>query len=300
MQLVMDLVQRAGFPAGVVNLVHGAKDTVGAILEHPGIAGVSFVGSSAVATQIYAKAAASGKRVQAGGGAKNVLVVMGDAKLDKIVSNMVSSCYGCAGERCLAGSVVVGVGDVHEKLRHAFSSAAAALKVGYGLDETVQMGPVISEAHRDRVVDFIDRGEQEGAKVALDGRTVQVPGYDGYFVGPTILDDVRPDMSVARQEIFGPVANLLAVDALEEAIDVMNASPYGNAATIYTSSGKHARDFRRGVRAGNIGINVGVAAPMAYFPFGGMKDSFFGDLHPQSRDAIRFFTESKVVITRWP
>jgi len=300
MQLVMDLVQRAGFPAGVVNLVHGAKDTVGAILEHPGIAGVSFVGSSAVATQIYAKAAASGKRVQAGGGAKNVLVVMGDAKLDKIVSNMVSSCYGCAGERCLAGSVVVGVGDVHEKLRHAFSSAAAALKVGYGLDETVQMGPVISEAHRDRVVDFIDRGEQEGAKVALDGRTVQVPGYDGYFVGPTILDDVRPDMSVARQEIFGPVANLLAVDALEEAIDVMNASPYGNAATIYTSSGKHARDFRRGVRAGNIGINVGVAAPMAYFPFGGMKNSFFGDLHPQSRDAIRFFTESKVVITRWP
>src|SRR2546428_3988724 len=298
--VVMDLVQRAGFPAGVVNLVHGAKDTVGAILEHPGIAGVSFVGSSAVATQIYAKAAASGKRVQAGGGAKNVLVVMGDAKLDKIVSNMVSSCYGCAGERCLAGSVVVGVGDVHEKLRHAFSSAAAALKVGYGLDETVQMGPVISEAHRDRVVDFIDRGEQEGAKVALDGRTVQVPGYDGYFVGPTILDDVRPDMSVARQEIFGPVANLLAVDALEEAIDVMNASPYGNAATIYTSSGKHARDFRHGVRAGNIGINVGVAAPMAYFPFGGMKDSFFGDLHPQSRDAIRFFTESKVVITRWP
>src|SRR5437879_3063352 len=286
--------------AGVVNLVHGAKDTVGAILEHPGIAGVSFVGSSAVATQIYAKAAASGKRVQAGGGAKNVLVVMGDAKLDKIVSNMVSSCYGCAGERCLAGSVVVGVGDVHEKLRHAFSSAAAALKVGYGLDETVQMGPVISEAHRDRVVDFIDRGEQEGAKVALDGRTVQVPGYDGYFVGPTILDDVRPDMSVARQEIFGPVANLLAVDALEEAIDVMNASPYGNAATIYTSSGKHARDFRRGVRAGNVGINVGVAAPMAYFPFGGMKNSFFGDLHPQSRDAIRFFTESKVVITRWP
>src|SRR5438445_2690722 len=300
MQWVMDLVHRAGFPGGVVNLVHGAKETAGAILDHPDIAGVSFVGSSAVAKTVYAKAAASGKRVQAGGGAKNVLVVMPDAKLDKVVSNLVSSCYGCAGERCLAGSVVVGVGDVHEKLRHAFSSAAAALKVGYGLDETVQMGPVISEAHRDRVVDFIDRGEQEGAKVALDGRTVQVPGYDGYFVGPTILDDVRPDMSVAREEIFGPVASVFPVDAFDDAVDLINRSPYGNAATIYTSSGKHARDFRYRVHAGNVGINVGVAAPMAYFPFGGMKNSFFGDLHPQSRDAIRFFTASKVVITRWP
>ncbi len=282
---VMDLVHRAGFPAGVVNLVHGAKETVGAILEHPDIAGVSFVGSSAVAKTVYAKAAASGKRVQAGGGAKNVLVVMPDAKLDKVVSNLVSSC--------------VGVGDVHANLRRKFSGAAGALKVGYGLDETVQMGPVISADHRERVVGFIDRGEQEGAKVALDGRTVRVAGYDGYFVGPTILDDVRPEMAVAQQEIFGPVANLFAVRDLDDAVELINASPYGNAATIYTSSGKDARDFRYGVRAGNIGINVGVAAPMAYFPFGGMKNSFFGDLHPQSRDAVRFFTESKVVITRW-
>jgi len=299
MQLVMDLVHRAGFPPGVVNLVHGAKETVEAILDHPDIAGVSFVGSSAVAQTVYAKAAASGKRVQAGGGAKNVLVVMPDAKLDKVVSNLVSSCYGCAGERCLAGSVVVGVGDVHADLRRKFSGAASALKVGYGLDETVQMGPVISAGHRDRIVGFIDRGEQEGAKVALDGRTVRVSGYDGYFVGPTILDDVRPEMTVAQEEIFGPVANLFAVGDLEDAVHLINASPYGNAATIYTSSGKHARDFRYRVRAGNIGINVGVAAPMAYFPFGGMKNSFFGDLHPQSRDAVRFFTESKVVITRW-
>ena len=299
MQLVMDLVHQAGFPAGVVNLVHGAKETVQAILDHPDIAGVSFVGSSSVAKAVYTKAAASGKRVQAGGGAKNVLVVMPDAKLDKVVSNLVSSCYGCAGERCLAGSVVVGVGDVHADLRRKFSAAAAALKVGYGLDETVQMGPVISAGHRDRVLGFIDRGEQEGAQVALDGRTVRVSGYDGYFVGPTILDDVRPEMAVAQQEIFGPVANLFAVGGLDDAVELINASPYGNAATIYTSSGKHARDFRHGVRAGNIGINVGVAAPMAYFPFGGMKNSFFGDLHPQSRDAVRFFTESKVVITRW-
>src|SRR5881628_1222890 len=181
----------------VMDLVHGAKETVTAMLDHPQIAGVSFVGSSAVAKLIYAKAAASGKRVQAGGGAKNVLVVMPDAKLDKVVSNLVSSCYGCAGERCLAGSVVVGVGKVHADLRRKFSNAAQALKVGYGLDETVQMGPVISAVHRDRVLGFIDRGEQEGAQVALDGRSVRVSGYDGYFVGPTILDDVRLDMTVA-------------------------------------------------------------------------------------------------------
>src|SRR2546429_9819177 len=208
MHLVKELAKRAGLPDGVVSLVHGEKDTVTAILDHPEIRGVSFVGSSAVAKLIYMRAAARGKRVQAGGGAKNVLVVMPDAKLDKVVSNLVSSCYGCAGERCLAGSVVVGVGEVHADLRRKFSNAAQALKVGYGLDETVQMGPVISAGHRDRVVGFIDRGEQEGAKVALDGRSVRVSGYDGYFVGPTILDDVRPEMAAAPSEIFGPVAHL--------------------------------------------------------------------------------------------
>src|SRR2546425_8774048 len=203
MQLVMDLVHRAGFPPGVVNLVHGAKETVEAILDHPDIAGVSFVGSSAVAKTVYAKAAASGKRVQAGGGAKNMLVVMPDAKLDKVVSNLVSSCYGCAGERCLAGSVVVGVGDVHADLRRKFSGAAAALKVGYGLDETVQMGPVISAGPRDPVLRFIRRGGREGAKVALDGRTVRGSGYEGYFVGPTILDDGRPEMAGAPAGVLG-------------------------------------------------------------------------------------------------
>src|SRR3989449_2106733 len=224
MQLIMDLVHQAGFPAGVMNLVHGAKETVNAILDHPDIAGVSFVGSSAVAKTVYAKAAASAKRVQAGGGAKNVLVVMPDAKLDKVVSNLVSSCYGCAGERCLAGSVVVGGGEVHADLRRKFSNAAEALKVGYGLDETVQMGPVISAVHRDRVHGFIDRGEKEGARVALDGRSIRVSGYDGYFVGPTILDDVRPDMSVAQQELFGPGAKLLAVGGLDDAIELRDGS----------------------------------------------------------------------------
>ena len=298
-QLVFDLIHRAGFPSGVVNLVHGAKGTVSAILDHPDIQGVSFVGSTAVAKLIYAKAAAAGKRVQCGGGAKNVLVVMPDAKLDKAVSNMISSCYGCAGERCLAGSVVVGVGEVHEDLRRKFSDAAAKIKVGYGLDETVQMGPVISKLHEERIRGFIGKGEAEGAEIALDGRAVKVPGYHGYFVGPTVLDDVRPDMSVAKEEIFGPVVSMSEADGLDEVVEMINRSPYGNAASIYTSSGKTARDFRYRVRAGNIGINLGVAAPMAYFPFGGMKNSFFGDLHPQGRDAIRFFTESKVVITRW-
>ncbi|TLZ71907.1 MAG: CoA-acylating methylmalonate-semialdehyde dehydrogenase [Methanobacteriota archaeon] len=298
-QLVFDLIHRAGFPAGVVNLVHGAKDTANALIDHPDVRGISFVGSSATAKAVYARAAAAGKRVQCGGGAKNVLVVMPDAKLDTAVSNMIASCYGCAGERCLAGSVVVGVGGVHEALRKTFGEAASKLKVGYGLDETVRMGPVISSAHRDRVVGFINRGEAEGARVALDGRQLRVRDYPGYFVGPTVLDDVRADMGVAQAEIFGPVVTFFEADRLDDAIETVNRSPYGNAATIYTSSGKAARDFRHHARAGNIGINVGVAAPVAYFPFGGTKDSFFGDLHPQGRDAIRFFTESKVVITRW-
>lgn len=299
-QLVFDLIHRAGFPSGVVNLVHGAKETVNAILDHPDIRGVSFVGSTAVAKLVYARAAAAGKRVQCGGGAKNVLVVMPDAKLDKAVSNLVASCYGCAGERCLAGSVLVGIGEVSRDLRRKFAAAAEKIKVGYGLDETVMMGPVISKAHQERIVAFIGDGEAQGAEIALDGRHVKVPGYRGYFVGPTLLDDVRPDMRVASEEIFGPVVSLFESPRLDDAIEIINRSPYGNAASIYTSSGRAARDFRHGVRAGNIGINIGVAAPVAYFPFGGMRNSFFGDLHPQGRDAIRFFTDSKVVITRWP
>jgi malonate-semialdehyde dehydrogenase (acetylating) / methylmalonate-semialdehyde dehydrogenase len=300
LELVFDLIHRAGFPPGLVNLVHGAKDTVTAILDHPDVRGVSFVGSTPTAKLIYAKAAAAGKRVQCGGGAKNVMVVLPDAKLDKVVPNMVASAYGCAGERCLAGSVVVGVGDVHADLRRTFSSAAETIRVGYGLDEEVEMGPVISKAHETRVRGFIRKGEDEGAVVALDGRSIKVAGYGGYFVGPTILDEVRPDMAVASEEIFGPVVTVLHADRLDDAIEMINGSPYGNAASIYTSSGKEAREFRSRVRAGNVGVNIGVAAPMAYFPFGGLKDSFFGDLHPQGRDAIRFFTDPKVVVSRWP
>ena len=296
---LFDLIEKAGFPPGVVNLVHGAKDTVEAICDHPGIKGVSFVGSTPIAKLVYARAASHGKRVQCGGGAKNLLVVLPDAKLDKIVPNMISSVYGTAGERCLAGSVIVGIGEARDPLRRKFTENAAKLKVGYGLDESVQMGPVISKRHQERVLGYIDRGEEEGATVALDGRGREVPGYPGYFVGPTVLDDVSPDMTVAKEEIFGPVASVFEMDGLDDAIEWINRSPYGNAASIYTSSGKAARDFRYRAKAGSIGINLGIAAAMAYFPFGGMKNSFFGDLHPQGRDAIRFFTESKVVITRW-
>jgi len=294
-----DLVEKAGFPPGVFNLVNGAKDAVEGICDHPDIRGVSFVGSTAIAKLVYARSASHGKRVQCGGGAKNLLVVLPDAKLDKIVPNMISSVYGTAGERCLAGSVIVGLDEAHDTVRKKFSDAASKLKVGYGLDETVQMGPVITKKHQERVLGYIDKGEQEGANVALDGRQTRVPGYGGYFVGPTVLDGVTTDMTVAKEEIFGPVASFVTMDSLDDAIAWINTSPYGNAASIYTSSGKAARDFRYRARAGSIGINLGIAAAMAYFPFGGMKNSFFGDLHPQGRDAIRFFTESKVVITRW-
>jgi malonate-semialdehyde dehydrogenase (acetylating)/methylmalonate-semialdehyde dehydrogenase len=297
--LLFGLIAKAGFPPGVVNLVHGARETAEAILDHPGIQGVSFVGSTPVAKAVYARAAAHGKRVQAGGGAKNLLVVMPDAKLDAAVPNLISSCYGTAGQRCLAGSAILALGDAHDRLREKFTSAAARLKIGYGLDETVQMGPVVSAVSKARILGIVEAGEDEGARVVLDGRGVKVADYRGYFVGPTVLDGVAPDMRVAREEIFGPVVSFLEADDLDGAIETINRSPYGNAASIYTSSGKAAREFRYRVRAGNIGINVGVAAPMAYFPFSGTKASFFGDLHPQGRDAIRFFTESKVVITRW-
>ncbi|OGS65634.1 MAG: methylmalonate-semialdehyde dehydrogenase (acylating) [Euryarchaeota archaeon RBG_19FT_COMBO_69_17] len=297
---LFELIEMAGFPPGVVSMVHGAKEAVEAVCDHPDIRGVSFVGSTQIAKLVYARAASHGKRVQCGGGAKNLLVVLPDAKLDTIVPNMISSVYGTAGERCLAGSVIVGIGEAQGPLKAKFTAHASKLKLGYGLDESTQMGPVISRKHQERVLGYIDKGEDEGAKPLLDGRGVKVPGYEhGYFVGPTVLDGVTPDMTVAKEEIFGPVASVFEMDDLDEAIAWINRSPYGNAASIYTSSGKAARDFRYRARAGSIGINLGIAAAMAYFPFGGMKNSFFGDLHPQGRDAIRFFTESKVVITRW-
>jgi malonate-semialdehyde dehydrogenase (acetylating)/methylmalonate-semialdehyde dehydrogenase len=299
-QRVFALIEQAGFPPGVINLVNGGKETVNALLDHPRIKAISFVGSTRTAEYIYARAAARGKRVQASGGAKNTIVVMPDADLDAHLGTIMNSCFGAAGQRCLANSLVMPVGAAHEVTRARLTEAAAGLRLGNGLEPGVDMGPVVSAQARERIVAAITRGIEEGARATLDGRQVTVPAYPcGYFVGPTILDEVRPGMQVYREEIFGPVVGITPVASLEEAIDLINAGDYGNAASIFTRSGAAAREFRYRVEAGNIGINIGVAAPMAYFPFSGARRSFFGTLHPQGRDAVRFFTESKVVISRW-
>ena len=298
--LLFELLQEAGLPSGVVNLVNGAKDVVDALLVHPGVTGISFVGSTPVARHIYHTASANNKRVQCQGGAKNGLVVMPDAVLDQAVPNILNSAFGNAGQRCLAGSLVVAVGEAYEPLKAHLVASASQLKVGDGMDESVQIGPVVSAKARERILGYVEQGLAEGAKLLLDGRGVQVAGYpNGHFVGPTILDGVSPDMTVAREEIFGPVLGIIRVSDFEEALAVIEGIRYGNAATLYTESGKWAREFAYRVRCGNIGINVGVAAPVAAFPFAGMKDSFLGDLHGQGRDAIQFFTDRKVVIERW-
>jgi len=284
----------------VINMVNGDKEVVDALLTDPRVRGVSFVGSTPVARYIYETAAQNGKRVQCQGGAKNFLTVMPDANLDASIPNLVSSFYGNTGQRCLAGACLVPVGDGADDVVERFVAAAKQIRVGYGLDETAQMGPIAASRHYDRVMSMIQAGVDEGATLLLDGRGVEVPGYpDGYWIGPTVFDDVTPEMSLACEEIFGPVVSVIRVDDLDEAIELANGSRYGNASSIYTASGKAARAYKYRVHGGNIGINLGVAAPMAYFPFGGFKDSFFGDLHGQGKDGINFFTERKVVISRW-
>ena len=300
MKLIYELLDELDLPEGVVNLVHGGIDAADAILKHPDIAGISFVGSSPVAKKIYEVGTQHGKRVQAQGGAKNYIAVMPDADMEASVRNILGAAYGCAGQRCLAAAVAVGVGDAYDKLRDELVKQVANLRVGYGLDETTQMGTVVSAQAKERIERMIQQGVDEGATVAVDGRNYSVSGYEnGIFVGPTILDNVTPNMIVARDEIFGPVLALVKADSFEEAVDVINGSHYGNAASIFTSSGKYAREFKYRVRAGNIGVNIGVAAPSASFPFGGQKDSFFGDLHGQGPDSIDFFTDRKIVIERW-
>ncbi|MDQ3695204.1 MAG: CoA-acylating methylmalonate-semialdehyde dehydrogenase [Chloroflexota bacterium] len=300
MRRTFELIERVGFPPGVVNLVNGGQDAVNALLDHPGIKGVSFVGSTRTAAHVYARGAAAGKRVQASGGAKNAIVVMPDAHLDAYLSTIMNSFYGAAGQRCLANSLVLPVGGAHAEVRQRIASAASQLRLGDGLEPGIDLGPVVSAAARDRIFAAIGAGVAEGAEAVLDGRQVRVPDRPrGYFVGPTLLDKLRPEMRVYQEEIFGPVVGLSPVDSLDEAIAQINAAEYGNAASIFTESGAAARKFRYQVETGNVGINVGVAAPMAYFPFSGAKRSFFGTLHPQGRDVVRFYTESKVVITRW-
>ena len=297
---VFEILQDADLPEGVLQLVHGDKEAAGALLESPKVKGITFVGSTPVGKYIYERCGATGKRCIAQAGAKNFLTVMPDAEIDRSIGNMMASFFGCSGQRCLAGSNLMAVGDIYEELKEKFVGAAAKLKVGPGLDESVNIGPVISKASVEKIQRYIQMALDQGATMLLDGRDVKVPGYeDGYFVGPTVLDDCTPEMTHCQEEIFGPVASLIRVKDMEEAIKHTNASPFGNAASIYTQSGRSARTFWYKVQAGNIGVNLGIAAAMAYFPFAGQKDSFFGTMHGQGSDAVQFFTDSKVVITRW-
>jgi malonate-semialdehyde dehydrogenase (acetylating)/methylmalonate-semialdehyde dehydrogenase len=299
-RMLFTLLERCDIPAGVVNLVNGGREIVEGICDHPGIRAVSFVGSTPVARAVYQRATHAGKRVQALGGAKNFVVIMPDANFEKSIEIITESFYGCAGERCLAGSMLVPVGEAHKEARDRLVESARGLKVGDGLSAGVKMGPVISGTHRDRVNTYIDKGVKEGAKLVLDGRGVSVADRgEGFFVGPTVFDDVSPDMTIGREEIFGPVASIRAVKSLDEAIALMQAHPNANATSIFTSSGKAAREFARHATASMVGVNIGVAAPMAYFPFGGAKDSFFGDLKVHGRDAFEFYSDKKVTITRW-
>lgn len=300
MQAVCRLIEKTGLPPGVVNLVNGAKEAVDALLDHPQIRAISFVGSSPVAKYVYSRAAATGKRVQCQGGAKNPIIVLPDADLEMTTRIAMDSAFGCAGQRCLAASLMVTVGSARGPFTEAIAESAKSRVVGFGLDSGVQMGPVINHDSRERIEGLIQRGIDEGAKPLIDGRKPTISGYEaGSFVRPTLLQDVRPDSLIAQTEIFGPVLGLLHVDTIEQAIALVNRGHWGNMACLFTSSGAAARLFRHEAEAGNIGINIGVAAPMAFFPFSGWKESFFGDLHGQGRHAFEFFTQTKVVVERW-
>ena len=301
MQKVFALLNETGLPPGVVSLVNGAKEAVDAILDHPDIRAVSFVGSSPVARYIYERSAKAGKRVQCQGGAKNPVVIMPDADMDASLKVILDSAFGCAGQRCLAASVAVPIGDAQKTFTPLLLDAARSRKVGFGLDPDVELGPVISAQSRERIAGLVDRGVAEGGKVLVDGRNVRVKGYEkGHFVGATVIELPRADGELAQTEIFGPVLSLTNAADLDEAIAAVNASAFGNMACIFTSSGAAARKFRYEARVGNVGVNIGTPAPMAFFPFSGWKGSFFGDLHAQGKDAIEFYMDKKIVVERWP
>jgi malonate-semialdehyde dehydrogenase (acetylating)/methylmalonate-semialdehyde dehydrogenase len=301
MQFVMQLIEQVGFPKGVVNLVNGAKEVVDGILEHPAIRAITFVGSTKVAKYIYATAASHGKRVQAQGGAKNPVIVLPDADMEMATKIVADSAFGCAGQRCLAVSFAVTVAEARNTFTELICDAASTRVVGYGLDSGVQMGPLINAASKARVEQLIGLGVKEGAGIPVDGRGTLIQGYEGgYFVKPTILADVPRGSEISKTEIFGPVLSLMHVQTVDDAIELVNSGQYGNQASLFTSSGSAARKFRYEAEAGNIGINIGVAAPMAFFPFSGWKDSFFGDMHGQGMDAVEFFTQKKIVVERWP
>lgn len=301
MQLIFGLFEQAGLPKGVVNLVNGSKAAVDAILDHPAIRAVTFVGSTSTAKYLYARAASNGKRVQAQGGAKNPVIIMPDADMEMATKIIADSAFGCAGQRCLAVSLAVTVADARNTFTEMICDAASTRVVGYGLNAGVQMGPVINPASKARIEQLIGAGATEGASVPVDGRKAVIKGYEGgSFVKPTILADVPRGGDIARTEIFGPVLSLMHVNDVDEALELVNSGSYGNQASLFTSSGSAARKFRYGADAGNVGINIGVAAPMAFFPFSGWKESFFGDMHGQGMDAVEFFTQKKVIVERWP
>jgi malonate-semialdehyde dehydrogenase (acetylating)/methylmalonate-semialdehyde dehydrogenase len=296
---LIELIEQTGLPAGVVNLVNGGKPAVDALLDHALVRAVSFVGSTPVAKYVYTRGSASGKRVQCQGGAKNHVVVLPDADPETTTRIIADSAFGCAGQRCLAVSVTITVGEAQDWFRDSIASTAAALKVGNGLDSATQMGPVISAASRDRIVSLIGQGTGDGARAIVDGR-VHSNGGNGTFVGPTVLDGLPASSGLMGTEIFGPVLSVVHADSVDQAVDLIERSAYGNASSIFTSSGASARKFRHAVSTGNVGINIGVPAPMAYFPFSGWKGSFFGVMHAQGRDAIEFYTDKKVIVERWP
>jgi malonate-semialdehyde dehydrogenase (acetylating)/methylmalonate-semialdehyde dehydrogenase len=295
---IFELIEKAGLPAGVMNMVHGGKEVVDALCSHPDVKGLSFVGSTPVAKHVYTLSSSHGKRVQALGGAKNFMVVLPDAVMDAAVRTVVESCTGCAGQRCLAGSVVVGVGDAYQAIEQHVVKAAQTIQVGNGLDAQTGIGPVISEAARERVKGLIQSAIDQGATVLVDGRE-GVDHLNGYFLRPTVLGNVTPEMKIAHEEVFGPVICLGKTKTLDEAIQWLNASPFGNTSSLFTTSGAAARKFSYEADPSMIGINIGVPAPMAFFSFGGKKDSFFGDVKAHGSASVEFYTDTKVTIERW-
>jgi len=296
---IFELLEEIDLPEGVVNMVHGSVDVVNAMLDHPDIQGISSVSSTPTAKYIYKRCGETGKRVQALGGAKNIVTVMPDSKIDKSLPSLITSFYGCTGQRCLSGAVLAPVGDIADELVDKFVEQAKNMKVGDGLDPQTQMGPLVTQAHKERVLGYIEKGISEGADLRLDGRNPDVDNPNGFYVGPTIFDNVTQDMTIAKEEIFGPVVSVLRLNSLEEAIDFANSRGMANAACIYTSSGASAREFKYKVKPSMVGINIGIAAPMAFFPFGGAGESMFGAEKGQGQDVFQFFTDAKVVINRW-
>lgn len=299
--MLAELLDKAGLPKGIVNVVQGGKSAVDALLDHPAVRAISFVGSTPVAQYIYSRSSATGKRVQCQGGAKNHVVIMPDADPETTTQIISDSAFGCAGQRCLAVSVAVTVGEARDWFRDSITKTASSLKVGNGLDEKVQMGPVISQVSKQRVEALIQKGISEGGKPECDGRGIRVAGGEnGSFVGPTVISGIPATSELAETEIFGPVLSLVNAASLDDAMQMIDRNPFGNQASIFTTSGASARKFRNGIQAGNVGVNIGVAAPMAYFPFSGWKASFFGVQHAQSNDGVEFYTDKKVIVERWP